>query len=391
MTVELPQDGPEADGASTGFVAGPYAGRALHPSLPYGRQDCTLAIEQGFLVAKWPDRPELPVDLACARLQFRGVDGAEWAIEGTQPGEPTLTSRDLALVAALTGLEIGPLSAQIEAGRRQRNRSRLLRWVVAPVVLTLLLGVLPWLALEGLSGLVADHLPASLEAQLGEMALESSAEAMGGAKAVLADAEVDRLLALVVDRLAKARPAEPRPRLHLYKSHVVNAFALPGGHILLTTGLLRELKSADQLTGVVAHEWSHLRHRHGVRHLVRRAGLFLVIAALVGDSGALATVVLQGAGEVLDLGHTRAMEEQADSDAVAQLRDAGLSPLVLAEALSAIDQQATGAADLPAFLLSHPATTERLQAIRQAAGKATAPGPVLAVDWLKLTKRLGGD
>lgn len=339
-------------------------------------------------MALWPDRPALTVDLASARLRRHGVNGAEWAIEGTQPGEPTLTSRDPSLVAALTALGTGPLSAQIEADRRRRNRSRLLRWIVAPIVLTLLLGVLPWLALDGLSALAADHLPASLEIQLGEMALESSTEEMGGAKAVLANAELDRQLAVVVERLVTARPKELRPRLHLYKSHVVNAFALPGGHILLTTALLRELKSADQLAGVLAHEWSHLRHRHGVRHLVRRAGLFLVIVALVGDSGALATVVLQGAGEVLDLGHTRAMEEQADGDAVAHLRDAGLSPLALAEALAAIDQQATGATDLPAFLLSHPATAERLQAIRQGSGGSIASGPALPVDWSQVLRLL---
>src|SRR5262245_20750829 len=86
--------------------------------------------------------------------------------------------------------------------------------------------------------------------------------------------EVRRPVALVRDALVPAEAATMRARrVVVLKSELPNAFAIPGGHIVLTTGVLRALRSPDELAAVFAHEWGHVAQRHVLRSILRQASL----------------------------------------------------------------------------------------------------------------------
>ena len=136
-----------------------------------------------------------------------------------------------------------------------------------------------------------------------------------------------------------------------------NAFALPGGDIVLTDDLARLMADMpDALVGVLAHELGHVRHRHGMRAVVQ-AGLVGVVAGLViGDFSAL----LAAAPAVLaEASYSRDFEREADEDARSLMLAAGINPRVMVAFFERVAKERPS--QLPIAIASHPATEERIR------------------------------
>ncbi|MCU0950414.1 MAG: M48 family metallopeptidase [Burkholderiaceae bacterium] len=149
----------------------------------------------------------------------------------------------------------------------------------------------------------------------------------------------------------------------------VNAFALPGGTIVMLDGLVlgREPLAAltdDQLLGVLGHELGHVRHKHVMRRLIQTAGGAMIAAVLWGDFAGLAAnaPVLLGA-----LQYTRDFEREADDFAVAFLHASGLSTSPLLEFFRQIETL-SGKSYPPAFLSTHPSPRERIERLQPSRG-----------------------
>lgn len=151
-----------------------------------------------------------------------------------------------------------------------------------------------------------------------------------------------------------------------------NAFALPGGVIVLTDELAGLFADREEvLIGVLAHELGHVRGRHGMRSVVQ-AGLIGAAAAVAwGDfSGVLATVPVW-------LGHaaySRDLEREADEAAIALLQANGIDPAVMALLFERLAEQrgggaGSGASALGIALASHPADEERIRRFRAAGAR----------------------
>lgn len=75
-------------------------------------------------------------------------------------------------------------------------------------------------------------------------------------------------------------------RLHIASDTNINAFALPGGYVVVNSGLLAAVKQPEELAGVLAHELAHVTRRHGLRNLIQSAGLMILAQAVFGQWGA---------------------------------------------------------------------------------------------------------
>ena len=150
-----------------------------------------------------------------------------------------------------------------------------------------------------------------------------------------------------------------------------NAFALPGGSMIITSGLLAEAENPDEVAGVLGHEIGHVIHRHGFRAIVRDVGMSLLLALVVGDDGTLATVA-RGGQELASLGFSREHELESDRMGIALAHEAGFKPTAMGDFFR---RQAEKAALDPtmeralAFLSTHPANADRLAQIREIAQK----------------------
>ena len=139
-----------------------------------------------------------------------------------------------------------------------------------------------------------------------------------------------------------------------------NAFALPGGDIVITDALVRLLQDERQaLVGVIAHELGHVKLRHGMRQATQAAGLGLIAGLVLGDFSFL----LANAPALLaQMDYSRDFEREADAIARDLLRAAGIEPRVMVVFFERIEKE-PGADErqlLPIALSSHPATRERI-------------------------------
>lgn len=100
---------------------------------------------------------------------------------------------------------------------------------------------------------------------------------------------------------------------------MINAFALPGGKIIIFQGLLDDAKSADELAGVLAHEIGHVRRRHVMQSLLRQMGLSLLLGGVDGQAGGAMNTMLS-------LAYGRDAEREADDWSIARMADARIDP-----------------------------------------------------------------
>jgi Zn-dependent protease with chaperone function len=175
--------------------------------------------------------------------------------------------------------------------------------------------------------------------------------------------------------VAHLPPSEvPFYRLEFRQSTIgPNAFALPGGTVVLTDELYARVDGDPAvLVGVLGHELGHLRHRHGMRMLVQAGVLSAAAGALYGDFSTLFSQIPVLLGQA---SYSRAFEHEADVDSVRLLRADGISPAVMASFFVKLRQPRPGetAASappmprLPIALASHPADAERIRFFEEAA------------------------
>ncbi len=143
-----------------------------------------------------------------------------------------------------------------------------------------------------------------------------------------------------------------------------NAFALPGGQIVLTDALVLLMKDEpDAVLGVLAHELGHVQHRHGLRQLVQASAVSAMAGLVIGDFSTL----LAGAPALLaEMNYSRGFEREADEQARRMLLRAGIAPAVMARFFERVaeSQRKQGGSLLPIAFSSHPADAERIAFFR---------------------------
>jgi Zn-dependent protease with chaperone function len=161
---------------------------------------------------------------------------------------------------------------------------------------------------------------------------------------------------------AKQKPSSYRLVLRDAPAIGPNAFALPDGEIVMTDQLLPMVQSDAELEGVLAHEMSHVDHRHGLQQLYQASLVPAAIALVTGDVSQVAHMTTLLPGILVESAYSRGFEQQADDDAAATLNADGQDPAALGRLLQRMDAKVCGKSGCgPSWLGSHPATLERAQ------------------------------
>lgn len=158
-------------------------------------------------------------------------------------------------------------------------------------------------------------------------------------------------------------------QFYVIKEDVYNAFAGPGGHICIYSGLLMAMESEDELAGILAHEIGHVVGRHISKQIeqskkISLATLAGVVAGVFLGGGAATSAITTGsiaAGQSLSLKYSREHEVEADKLGLKYLTDAGYDGEGLLHILEKIRQkQWFSSKDIPSYLSTHPAVEARL-------------------------------
>jgi Zn-dependent protease with chaperone function len=250
--------------------------------------------------------------------------------------------------------EVARLGVRFARGRVMRS----LGWsLVSTVVLLPVVAVgLLWWQADRIVDAAVGRIPVSWEERLGD---EAFSQFTVGATMLTTGAAVE-VVDGIGERLAAAAESPYLFRWHVVDDPQVNAFAVPGGHVVVFTGLIRATASADELAGVLAHEIQHVVLRHSVRGLVRTMGWRAAIAILFGDTGPLS-----GVGELASrlgsLKFSRDQETEADLGGLALLRRARIDPRGMIAFFDTLAKEERGPV---AFLSTHPVSTERAARLR---------------------------
>lgn len=213
------------------------------------------------------------------------------------------------------------------------------RWVLGSVVALLVIVVaVQQLGLPVAARAVVAMTPLSVDAALGETSLAVIDEHLMRPSKLPAG-EQARLRAALT-QAANAAPAGTVPAWQLVfrQSRIgPNAFALPGGTLVMTDELV-ELVGGDEkvITAVLAHELGHVRHRHGVRLLVQATALSGLAAVVLGDF----STVLAGVPVLLgQASYSREAEREADAEAVRILKAAAISPEAMVTLFDKLEEE----------------------------------------------------
>jgi Zn-dependent protease with chaperone function len=222
----------------------------------------------------------------------------------------------------------------------------------------------PWAA-ERLTALV----PAEVEAAIGDAAFDSLSQRWLMPSQLPAERQA-ALRKAFAGAIAATYAANDRPAWQLHfrkggKALDANAFALPAGHIVITDELVALLAGHDDaVLGVLAHEYGHVRLRHGLQALTRFALVSSATAMALGDFSSL----LAGAPAMLaTLSYSRHAEREADAEAARVLRASGRSPAAMLLLFERLRKPPGAAVDPPIALASHPLDEERMRFFREAA------------------------
>jgi Zn-dependent protease with chaperone function len=137
-----------------------------------------------------------------------------------------------------------------------------------------------------------------------------------------------------------------------------NAFALPGGSILLTDELVALARSDDELLGVLAHELGHAEGRHGLRQVYAAAALYVAAGFVAGDPSGLVQAVAGQGALLQSLSYSRDFEREADRRGVALMLAARRDPVAWLTLLQRLSRELSSNAG-PSLLSAHPGTGER--------------------------------
>ena len=320
------------------------------------RIDATLAHEQGrFRLIRDGDTAGIEVEIRGVGERLAGI-----------PQSLTLS----------TGKRFVPLEELPPAflGTADTTMSRWLDWLerFSPVKAAALVGMLA-LAILGLRAAVP------VAADLAVVLVPHRAETFIGRQAFR---EIDTVL-FAPTRLAEPRRArieaaaralarqggvEPIPEVHFREARPIgaNAFAFPGGPIVITDDLVRVLGDDDRILAVLAHELGHVEERHGLRQVLRIGGMFVIASLVLGGDDSLLEELASISISTISAGYSRDFERDADAFAARLLKGSGRSTADLADALrTLVDDCGEPCRGDTGWLSTHPGVESRIAALEE--------------------------
>lgn len=158
-------------------------------------------------------------------------------------------------------------------------------------------------------------------------------------------------------------------RITVMEGEVVNAFALPGGRIVVYSALLEKMESYPELAALLSHEFTHVNNKHSTKSIFRKLGSKIFISLLFGKFGSVTSVLVDQADNLKSLKYSRGLEKEADVEGLALLQERKIDTRGFADLFKHLKESAP-AGSMPEFLGSHPDIDKRIAYIREASANA---------------------
>lgn len=225
--------------------------------------------------------------------------------------------------------------------------------VIASLALATYKFVLPAIAEK-----VAEHFPQKYEIEMGETMYKNivSGEDLGQGTMI----EVKEKSVLLNEFITHIDFQTQYPiKISVIKDETVNAFALPGGRVVVFTGLLNKFKTKDQLAALLGHEIAHVSNKHSLKNIFRSLSGYIFLSLITTDFNAIATVIIENANQINNLGYSRELEAEADAVSMKVLKNNQLDSKGLLQLFEILEKSADSKTEIE-LLSTHPLTKDRI-------------------------------
>lgn len=147
------------------------------------------------------------------------------------------------------------------------------------------------------------------------------------------------------------------------QSKEVNAFAVPGGPIVVYSSILEKLRGPEELAALLSHETSHIELRHSLRNMFGSLARKMFLVLLIGDQSGLAAFFIDNADNLKGLEYSRALETEADDHGISLMRSSGINATGMLGLMQVLQAETKGE-EPSAFLSTHPIFTSRIENIK---------------------------
>lgn len=147
------------------------------------------------------------------------------------------------------------------------------------------------------------------------------------------------------------------------KEKQINAFALPGGHIIVFSGILKKIKTKEAFVALLGHEATHVAKRHSLKNILKSIAGYVFVAFFTNDINGVSAIVFDNANNLSNLGYSRKLETEADANALTIMQKNKINPNGLLHLFETLQEDSKFAP--PALLSTHPMTEERIAFARK--------------------------
>ena len=230
---------------------------------------------------------------------------------------------------------------------------------------------------------VASLVSIAWEERIGKETVDIINRMFAGGRPACTSAKGTAALNALTARLAKTVNTPYKIDVSVMDSKVVNAFAVPGGRIVLFRGLIDKATSPEEVAGVLAHELAHVVERHPTQAMVTSIGWSAVLSAFTGGASMSNEVLARLAAHLATSAYSRDLETEADAQGVAMLNDAGIGSAGLVRFFKALEKKEFKGLEALEYLSSHPLTGDRIDAIEKLPQNVSGPA-MSEADWQAL-------
>ncbi len=335
-----------------------YQGIAISNRFPSGRKSVEIEIGLSDLVFKF-DEERIRFSLAQTEISIGGA--SDRLIYFKHPNYP-----DISFYTTDKKILKDPnlhYHDHAKSGVKQVNKKRAINWTIWLSIIGFFVAVILCIFIfrKVMVKGVANQVPQSWEREIGDkLFLQVKAEY----KLIEDSALIAELTQTLQPLVNAVGDTSFHFKFYIANNPTMNAFAMPGGNVVIHSGIIQKAASWEELMGVLAHELSHCTQRHHVRSIISNLGIYVVLSSFVGDASAIMGTLAQASGSLTSLKTSREYETESDETGWEYLLKAKINPEGMIGMFKKLQKEYPEDKDteeLTSLVSSHPAIGERIE------------------------------
>ncbi len=226
------------------------------------------------------------------------------------------------------------------------------KWLSLCIILILLISIFYFILTEILPITTVRFISSNQESTIGEKIYQS----------IITESKIDSAATIQAQHFADQLKLSNKYKISVtvLKEDEINAYALPGGHILINSGILKIMDHPEELVALLGHESTHINRRHSLKGLISNMGLSLFQAIAFSGMGGVGDLILKNASTLRQLSYSRSLEREADLEGMNLMLENKVDPAGMKMLLSHLQKSIKTSIPNFSFISTHPLTQERI-------------------------------